>query len=422
MQPITLQIAELKPALTGLSKVISKRVTLPVLGMVKIERTADGWIALTGTDLDSFVTVRMEQPAEGNPLTVLVPLEELQTSTKSCGKNESIQIHQLAADKVAIKTPVGASWAETRCDSVPVDEFPALPKFNGELVPIPDAVRLSLHEAMECASEDETRRILNGAFIDVNKKGCHCVVGTDGRHLYSSNSFSLPMKESVIVPSHRFLEFKDFNSDGEWRLKTGKSEEDKNIQHLQLSSRRWRFITRQIEGNYPNWRQVVPKSDETQSTIEIDDAGSQSMLQAIQRMPDHDPMFHTIGLAAEHGALLLLGKANKEDSEWFSVPIPNAKVTGKDVRTYVNRELLTKALRFGLTRIDLIDHLAPLKCSKGGTQMVLMPIRSEVANTVTRATDPAAESDGNGGAETVNSDPQQPAGPTNAAPSETSDT
>ena len=62
MSPFALPIAELKPALAGLSKVIAKRCTLPVLGTIKIERTKDGWIALTGTDLDHHVTVRLEQP------------------------------------------------------------------------------------------------------------------------------------------------------------------------------------------------------------------------------------------------------------------------------------------------------------------------------------------------------------------------
>jgi hypothetical protein len=68
MKPITLPIAELKPALAGLGKVINPRSTLPVLHHVKIERTSDGWIALTGTDLDRFVTMRLEHPAEGPPI------------------------------------------------------------------------------------------------------------------------------------------------------------------------------------------------------------------------------------------------------------------------------------------------------------------------------------------------------------------
>ena len=67
MHPITLPLAELKPALAGLGKVINHRSTLPVLHHLKIERTNEGWIALTCTDLDHFVTIRLERPAEGPP-------------------------------------------------------------------------------------------------------------------------------------------------------------------------------------------------------------------------------------------------------------------------------------------------------------------------------------------------------------------
>ena len=52
MKPITLPMAELKPALSGLGKLIRKSGGLPVLKNIKVERTAEGWIALTATDLD----------------------------------------------------------------------------------------------------------------------------------------------------------------------------------------------------------------------------------------------------------------------------------------------------------------------------------------------------------------------------------
>jgi DNA polymerase III sliding clamp (beta) subunit (PCNA family) len=46
MNKIHLPVAELKPALIGLGKVIAKRTTLPVLNHIKIERTKDDWTAL----------------------------------------------------------------------------------------------------------------------------------------------------------------------------------------------------------------------------------------------------------------------------------------------------------------------------------------------------------------------------------------
>jgi len=50
MSKITLPVAELKPALTGFGKIISRRITLPVLGALRIERTSQGWITVTGTE------------------------------------------------------------------------------------------------------------------------------------------------------------------------------------------------------------------------------------------------------------------------------------------------------------------------------------------------------------------------------------
>jgi hypothetical protein len=45
------------------------------------------------------------------------------------------------------------------------------------------------------------------------------------------------------------------------------------------------------------------------------------------------------------------------------------------VTIHLNRHLLAKALRFGLTKIEIIDALSPLKFSEGGRQMIVMPTR-----------------------------------------------
>src|ERR1700744_947312 len=100
MNSIKLPIAELKPALAGLSKIISKRSSLPVLSCVRIDRTKDGWITLTGTDLDSFVTVRLEEPSTGDAASILVPFEDLVKTTKGCSAGEAIAVEQTAKDVV----------------------------------------------------------------------------------------------------------------------------------------------------------------------------------------------------------------------------------------------------------------------------------------------------------------------------------
>jgi DNA polymerase III sliding clamp (beta) subunit (PCNA family) len=405
MSKISLPVAELKPALTGLGKVVSKRATLPVLSHVKVERTKDGWIVLTGTDLDAFITYRLEQPSDGEQISLLVPYDELLKITKSCQKADTILIrteNNASELSVTIEYAIGSQVAETKVASLPVEEFPEIPRIKGDAIAVNDAVRQSIHEAMDCASVDETRLILNSAYIDVSKSDGHYVVGTNGSHLYSSNSFKLPMKESFVLPTHKFLEFKEFNHDGEWQLKSATPAHKDETAWFQLSSRRWRFIGRQIEGNYPNWRQVVP----TEFATGIQFSEADKLAETIERLPDHDPSYHAIGIERKDRAVNLLWKPDKQ-SEWKRLPVTVDQLTGKDITIYLNRHYLTKALRFGLHRFDSIDSLSPVRFSNEGRQMIVMPVRPESAPPPPTPAPQAQETT-----------PQQPAAPSTAAQQE----
>ena len=378
MSKIALPIAELKPALTGLGKIIGKRCTLPVLNHIKIERTQDGWLALTGTDLDTFITCRLEQPSTGEPISLLVPYEELLKITKNCEKTDSILVGADGKASVTIEYAVGTQIAKAKVTSLPVEEFPPIPRMKGEPVPLNDALRLAIRDALECASTDPTRQILNGACLDMSKPKAHYVVGTDERHLFSSNSFNLPLKDSLIIPSHKFMEWKEFNNDGEWQLKIATAEKKDDAAYLQISSRRWRFITRQIEGNYPNWRQVVPSPSSSNITLTFAPQTLKQVITTIERMPCHDAVNLTIGIEWKNGKLHLLGK-DARDGEWMKVPA-EVKGTGADISIYLNRHLLMKAFGFGLNTVELIDPMSPLRFVNGGRQMIVMPLRPDVGN------------------------------------------
>lgn len=410
MSKIALPMAELKPALIGLGKIVSKRCTLPVVNHLKIERTADGWTALTGTDLDHFVTVRLEQPSEGSPLSLLVPYDELLKITKSCQKNDTVLIgtgENPSDSSVVLQYAIGNQIAEAKVASLPVEEFPEIPRIKGDPIPLNDALRASIHEALDCDSTDETRFILNGAFIDTSKPNAHYVVGTDGRHLYSSNSFSLPMKDSLIIPTHKFIGWKEFNNDGEWQLKVMPPAKKDEPGHLQISTRRWRFITRQIEGNFPNWRQVVPDGVSKKTTVEFDPSSVDAVIQIIERMPCGDAINFAIGLEWKGKRLSLLGRTPNAE-KWTAVNIDSVKCIGAEVTIFLNRHLLIKALQFGLTTVEIIDSMSPLKCCHGGRQMIIMPTRPQAA--VSKAPAPQEEE--------KPADPSPAAQPTPAMPNE----
>ena len=382
MKPIKLPVAELKPALTGLGKVHPGRTTLAILNQIKVERTHDGWIALTCTDLDRWITLRLEHPDEGPPTTMLLPFEQLSQIVKSCGKSECIEV-AASADHNLIRFPLGDTLGESKVPKLSPDEFPPTPRFKCDAIPLSSSLRESLLEAMDCASEDSTRLVLNGTLIDAQDSKANYVVATDGRHLYSANSFTLPLKESVIIPTHKFLEWKEFTTDGEWQMRVG-------TEHLQLSSRRWRFITRQIEGKYPDWRVTIPNPKDAKTHITLDPAKLEALSKLIQRIPCHDPdRFETIGLEWKQGQFLLLGK-DKHNEPWTRVPIADAKGTGPDITIFISRHFLIKALSYGLNTISLIEYLAPLRFHNQGKQMIVMPLRPGDQDTTPRPSPPPA--------------------------------
>jgi DNA polymerase III sliding clamp (beta) subunit (PCNA family) len=396
MSKIQLPIAELKPALVGLGKVVSRRTTLPVLGTIKIDRTRDSWITLTATDLDAFVTVRLEEPSEGEPVSMLVSHDDLNRFTKGCSPGETLIVEQSGPGKVQVHYPIGGQTATAQTDFIPADDFPPVPKVKGEAVPLPDMVRQSLHAALECVSDDETRAVINGAYLDVSKKDGHCLVGTDGRHLYAGNSFTLPLTESFIIPHHAFLGWKEFNRDGEWQVRLAEREKKDDPLTFQVSSRRWRFIHKAIDGNYPNWRQILFGATNVKTTVQLAEENLDGLAQLIKRLPEppKDP-HHTLGLKVEKERLLLQGRT-AVDQGWTQVEVHGAKITGPSVTVYLNRQYVLKALSFGLARIELQEALSAMRFTGNGSQVVIMPVRVDAYTAPTSAT-PKASSDANGG-------------------------
>ena len=371
MSIIQLPVAELRPALAGLGKVINKRVTLPVLGHVKIERTRDGWIALTGTNLDCFATVRLEQPSDGEPDSVLVSYEDLNKTLKVCGKSEVIEIES-TGDKALLRYSIGNQSVESRVVVLPAADFPEMPKVVTDPVALPDGLRESIHQAFACASTDETRYVITGVFIDVSKKDCHQVVGTNGRQLYTSNSFTLPLQDSLLIPPSKFLQWKEFNADGSWQLRVAPREKE-HPGWIQLSSRRWRYITKQVDGNFPNYRQVLLDPAKFSATLHLEPDSLSNIITMIGHMPCHDLINQTLGVEIKDGNVTLLGRAPKAE-QWTRLGI-QARVSGADLTIYLNREFFSQALKFGLNTIELIDGISPLRMSNGGRQLVIMPVR-----------------------------------------------
>ncbi len=372
---IKIPVTELKTALLGLGKVLHRASTLPVLTTICVESDRQGITHLTSTDLDAFVTLRLEKPGSlGTPTKFLVPFVDIQKLSKTCPLDQTLELEPVANDKVLIRYHLNNHPVEQVFTVPPAVDFPELPPITASPFSLEEAAKSTLLDTLACASDDETRVILNGAYLDVSKPGGHYAVATDGRHLYASNSLHLPLAASVLIPDHRFLSWGGFVRDGQWKLSVQPPTKDKGG-YIQMESRRWTFLTKQIEGTYPNWRNITEDVQNISGTLKISAAAAEAIQSIIPRLPGEDQPNHTMGLQVQQGKLFLRGW-NQGQEQPTEIEVPDVTVEGTPAMVHLNRKYLLKAIGFGLHQIDVQEALKPLRFSDGSSrQMIVMPVR-----------------------------------------------
>ena len=93
---IELAVKDLRPALTGLAKVIPRNYTLAISACVKIEPDPDaaGTVLLTGTDLDQWLSLRLPGDVGVEAQPMLVPLADLRESIKGGSASDHLSLQQ----------------------------------------------------------------------------------------------------------------------------------------------------------------------------------------------------------------------------------------------------------------------------------------------------------------------------------------
>ncbi|TSA37534.1 MAG: hypothetical protein D4R65_00665, partial [Verrucomicrobiaceae bacterium] len=290
----------------------------------------------------------------------LLPLERLQSMVKRFGPRTVMNVEpgRLFCD-------LGTGRVSENVEAPELKEFPEEPAFEIKTVALPESFQRRFIETMGCSSTDATRYVLNGILLDVSDPACHNMVGTDGRHLFSANSFTLPLSESVIVPSHKLLLWRGL-ADLPWALAGQKK---KNNTLVRIAAGNWMMTLKTIEGNYPNWKQVVPKTEQRRTTVTLPD--EHEFAKIVNGLPGGDLNDKPVDLVIENGAVSV-----KSNTGASSILLEGAKAKGPDIKIRLNRNYLTKAFDFGLTNISLIDPMSALLFTREGRQMVVMPLRT----------------------------------------------
>ncbi len=249
---------DLQRGLGRLQAIVEKRNSMPILANVLLTATGSGedaTLELAATDLE--VGIRGTQTAN---------VEQEGSLTVSARKFYDI-VRELPDDVIEL-TSTSNSYLEIVCGrarfslaGTDAEEYPSLPEFApGKLVTLQAAVLSQMIErTMYAASVDETRYNLNGVYFEViaDEEKIR-MVATDGHRLSlvdrTTGGDVSGLASGVIIPRKGLAELKRLVDEDD------ADEVELGFEGNSGLARRGTvtLVMRLIEGEFPNYRQVIP--------------------------------------------------------------------------------------------------------------------------------------------------------------------
>lgn len=340
---------DLREIVTGFRKIVPRNSEC--LRQVKFD-LASG--LMTVTDGSAFLSYQLGwRDRQGG--SYFLPFDGLSHFAKGLPAGQEILLE--AQVDIATLTTV-----DRKCFAKPMkpeDSFASHPSFLGKAQLVTPDDRTAILRAFTCASTDDTRPVLQGAFFD-NEGATSQVVGTDGRCLYQEPLQNLEIQKSFILPASPLLKWRGFGDD--WQLKVSRGQKDPTM--IELTAGPWTFTVPAINGNYPNWRQVIPdvRTRLSRLTLGKDDV-------ATLRGMNGD----SIGFLSKPDEVCFVTFDN-EANKWISRPAKDSSLKGSPSRVFVDPKYLKRALDAGVTEACMADESDPI-LFRGKGQLVVMPLR-----------------------------------------------
>jgi DNA polymerase-3 subunit beta len=259
---LTITKDQIIAGLQSVQNVVSTRTTLPILSNVLL-RAEGNHLEITATDLDVTVACKVEAKVT-KPGATTLPVKKLFGIVRELNGEIEIEVDE----KHIASIRSGSSYFKIH--GLAAEEFPPLPQFKDDkkVTLSQETIRSMLKKTSFAVSTDESRYVLNGIFISL-KEGKMTFVATDGRRLAlvdeevdvtekSSGEFIVPAK--AVGELTRLLQEK-----GSVEIKFG--ENQASFALLNENSFSVLLITKLIEGNYPNYRQVIPGEAKERITL-----------------------------------------------------------------------------------------------------------------------------------------------------------
>ena len=248
--------------------IVERKNTIPILANVLIEAAGDE-VKLLATDLEVGLRSRCTASvAKGGSLTL--PAKKLYEIVKALPETD-VRIEE---DKNGVK--VAADRFDSRMQTLPREDFPTLPEATGtHSATLPrDVLRQMVAKTQFAITGEDTRYFLNGALF-ILRPDSMSLVSTDGHRLAlitvgrekakAKGKGSTDEEVRVILPRKTLLELGRLLAEGE-----GEIHYERGENHLFFDIGGRLLISRMIDGQFPAFERVIPKSNDKRVEFDRD--------------------------------------------------------------------------------------------------------------------------------------------------------
>jgi len=230
--------------------IVSSKATLPILSNMLLE-TRSNKMNLNTTDLDIGISCE-------------IPVETLEEGAITIpAKRFSDIVRELPAGEITITTKknnqvdIEGNKCRFKLVGLPKEEFPKFPDFKDkEVIKIGQSIfKEMIRLTSFSVSHEESRYVLNGILLEISGDTIR-MVATDGRRLAKiERKLETAIKKDVgvIIPLKAIQEiFRNLTDEGNISFITGTNQVLFDVNGTLIASRI-------IEGEFPNYSQVIPK-------------------------------------------------------------------------------------------------------------------------------------------------------------------
>lgn len=236
----------LAKALSTVARVANTRNTLPILSNVLL-RTVDNRLSVSATNLDIAITHYIGSKIDKNG-SITVPARLMQDFVSSLP--DSVLNLELNDHKLNITT----DKYQSSINGIMADDFPVMPAISGGSVWKLSAkeFKKSLAQVVLAASSDDTRPVLTGVYF-YSRSGEITAVATDSYRLAESKLSKHKQPINFLVPASAVSDVLRIASDTDKEVTITHDEQQVSFKVDDVT-----LVARLIEGNYPDYRKLIP--------------------------------------------------------------------------------------------------------------------------------------------------------------------